>query len=118
MDPAIKAAVRELARTPDTAHVAEVRGILTGLDIGVRDVKFAGGNAGLRIVMDEGWDSLDGSWGPEDSVTAMFNAMESQGYRHVPGTSRFLPDGSTRFVKDGMVFDFAPPQFDWDRVDD
>lgn len=98
------------------AHVDEVRGILTGLDVGVRDVEHAegSGSVGIRIVMDDGWDSLDESWGPEDSAAAMFNAMESHGYRHVPGTSRFSPDGSTRFIKDGMAFDFAPPPLgDW-----
>lgn len=101
----IKSAAREAARIPDAAHVAEVRGILTGLDVGVRDVTSAG-QTHLRIVMDEDWKPLDGSWGPEDTAAAMFNAMESQGYRHVPGTSRFLSDGYTRFVKGGMAFDF------------
>lgn len=103
---------------PDAAtHVAEVRGALTGLDVGVRDVEHAEGRSGsvsLHIVMDDGWQPLDGSWGPEDSAAAMFNAMESHGYRHVPGTSRFSPDGFTRFVKDGMAFDFDPPALgDW-----
>lgn len=106
MEFVINLVAREAARAPDAAHVAEVRGILTGLDVGVRDVT-SGGQTHLRIVMDEGWEPLDGSWGSEDTAAAMFNAMESQGYRHVPGTSRFLSDGSTRFVKDGMAFDFA-----------
>lgn len=113
MESVIKSTARETARMPDKAHVAEVRGILTGLDVGVRDV-ISGGQTHLRIVMDENWEPLDGSWGPEDSVTAMFNALESRGYRHVPGTSGFLPGGSTRFVKDGMAFDFAAPQLDWE----
>jgi len=108
MEFAIKSAAREAARIPDAQHVAEVRGILAGLDVGVHDV-ISRGQTYLRIVMDEGWEPLDGSWGPEDTATAMFNAMESHGYRHVPGTSRFLSDGSTRFVKDGMAFDFTSP---------
>lgn len=115
MESVIKSTARELTRTPDAAHVAEVRGILTDLDVGVRDVEIvSGGDVSLRIVMDEGWEPLDKSWDPEDSVAAMFNAMESAGYRHVPGTSRFMPDGSTRFVKDGMTFSFAPPPFEDD----
>lgn len=120
MRPIIKATVQELihsSRMDGKAHAAEVHGILTRLDIGVRDVELVASddNIGLRIVMDDGWESLDKSWGPEDSAAALFNAMESQGYRHVPGTSRFLPDGYTRFVKDGMTLDFDPPQLgDWD----
>lgn len=113
MESVIKSMARELARSPDAAHVAEVRGILTGLNVGVRDVVSRDGTS-IRIVMDDGWEPLDESWGPEDSAAAMFNAMESRGYRHVPGTSRFSPDGSTRFVKDGTALDFAPPQLgDW-----
>jgi len=106
MEFVIKSASREAARIPDAPHAAEVRSILTGLDVGVRDIIYMG-QTHLRIVMDEGWEPLDGSWGPEDTAAAMFNAMESQGYRHVPGTARFLSDGSTRFVKDGMAFDFT-----------
>ncbi len=118
MRPVIKAAVQELMRSPGAAdHTADVRGVLTGLDIGVRDVEHvegSGDGVNLRVVMDEGWKPLDSSWAPEDSAAVMFNALESQGYRHVPGTSRFFADGSTRFVKDGMTFDFAPPQLgDW-----
>ena len=113
MESVIKSTARELTRAPDAAHVAEVRSILTGLDVGVQDVEIAPAG-GLHIVLDESWEPLDESWDPEDSVAAMFNAMESEGYRHVPGTSRFLSDGSTRFVKDGMTFIFAPPPFDDD----
>jgi len=106
MENVIKSAAREAMRIPDATHVSEIRDILTGLNVGVRDV-ISAGQTYLRIVMDEGWEPLDGSWGSEDTAAAMFNAMELQGYRHVPGTSRFLSDGSTRFVKDGMAFDFA-----------
>jgi len=91
--------------------MAEVRNILVGLDIGVRNVESR--SDGIHILMDDAWEPLDISWGPEDSVAVMFNAMESAGYRHVPGTSRFM-DGTTRFVKDDMAFDFAPPQLDWE----
>jgi len=44
-------------------------------------------------------------------MAAMFNALETGGFRHVPGTSGF--DGeSTVFVKDGLEFDFARPPFE------
>jgi len=62
-------------------------------------------------VLDDGWESLDERWTPVDSMAAMFNALETGGFRHVPGTSGF--DGeSTVFVKDGLEFDFARPPFE------
>lgn len=99
-------------------YIADVRGILTARDIGIADVELATGPAkrgrsskdvDLRVVFDEGWEPLDEGWKPADTIATMFNALETAGYRHVPGTSGFAEDGgSTVFVKDGLTFNFLP----------
>jgi hypothetical protein len=93
-------------------HISEIKRLLTSLGVGVLSVELAGrdrdGGVDLRIVFDDGWEPLDEGWGPEDSMTAIFNALESRGYRHVPGTSGF-DGGSTVFVKGGVSFNFVSP---------
>ena len=88
MESVIKSTARELTRAPDAAHVAEVRSILTGLDVGVQDVEIAPAG-GLHIVLDVCWEPLDESWDPEVSVAAMFIALESAGSRHGAAHARF-----------------------------
>jgi len=96
-------------------HASEIKRLLTGLGVGVLSVELVGrspdgGGADLRVVFDDDWEPLDEGWGPEDTMAAIFNALESRGYRHVPGTSGF-DGGSTAFVKGGLSFNFisSPP---------
>jgi hypothetical protein len=96
------------SREEAAPYSSEIKRLLTGLGVGVLSVELAGGGADLRIVFDDDWEPLDEGWGPEDSMAAMFNALESRGYRHVPGMSGF-DGGSTAFVKDGVLFNFVSP---------
>lgn len=97
-------------------HASEIKRLLTGLGVGVLSVELDDGpddrrdgdSVDLRIVFDDGWEPLDEGWDPEDSMAAIFNALESRGYRHVPGTSGF-DGGSTVFVKGGVSFNFISP---------
>ena len=104
-----------VSREEAAPYASEIKRLLTGLGVGVLSVELAvvgrrrdDGGVDLRIVFDEDWEPLDEGWSPENSMTAMFNALESRGYRHVPGTSGF-DGGSTAFVKDGVLFDFISP---------
>jgi len=103
---------RSVADGAVRSHVAEIKRLLVRLNIGVLDVPATPRRRGanLRVVFNDDWQPLDDGWTREDSMAAMFNALESGGFRHVPGTSGF--DGeSTVFVKDGLEFDFARPPF-------
>jgi len=115
MDAIVREATRWAcrARAARLPQVSEIKRLLMALNVGVLDVVATPDAAGVRlkVVLDDGWESLDERWTSADSMAAMFNALETGGFRHVPGTSGF--DGeSTVFVKDGLEFDFARPPFE------